>query len=231
MQEQTYFGKGKLLLTGEYFVLDGALALALPTSLGQKLTISPRNDGVIHKMSVDNLKKCWYLGIFDPKTLQILEYKDAATSKRLQQIFTAIRELKPDFLKNTTGVTIKTELDFPRDWGLGTSSTLVYTLAKWADVNPFDLLKKTFGGSGYDIACAEAEGSIFYQINRNNGRPRWATVDFDPTFKDQLYFVYLGQKQNSREGIKRYREMKINGKAIETISKISALLPKVKTLE
>ncbi len=35
----TYYGHGKLLLTGEYAVLDGADALAIPTKLGQSMTI------------------------------------------------------------------------------------------------------------------------------------------------------------------------------------------------
>ena len=30
---------GKLLLSGEYFVLDGALSLGLPTRLGQRMTV------------------------------------------------------------------------------------------------------------------------------------------------------------------------------------------------
>ena len=37
--EQTYFGRGKLLLSGEYFVLDGASALVLPTKLGPSMTV------------------------------------------------------------------------------------------------------------------------------------------------------------------------------------------------
>ena len=35
----TYRANGKLLLTGEYLVLKGALALALPTKLGQTMTV------------------------------------------------------------------------------------------------------------------------------------------------------------------------------------------------
>ena len=40
MMNATYFfSKGKLLLTSEYFVLDGALSLAIPTKLGQDLLV------------------------------------------------------------------------------------------------------------------------------------------------------------------------------------------------
>ena len=37
---QHFYGHGKLLITGEYLVLDGALALAIPTKKGQKLTVA-----------------------------------------------------------------------------------------------------------------------------------------------------------------------------------------------
>jgi len=36
---QSFYGNGKLLLSAEYFVLDGAVALALPTKLGQSLHV------------------------------------------------------------------------------------------------------------------------------------------------------------------------------------------------
>ncbi len=36
---QTFYSNGKLLLTGEYLVLDGAKALALPTKMGQNLQV------------------------------------------------------------------------------------------------------------------------------------------------------------------------------------------------
>ena len=42
MREQSFYGQGKVLLTGEYFILDGARGLALPTQLGQKLNVKFR---------------------------------------------------------------------------------------------------------------------------------------------------------------------------------------------
>ena len=41
---QTFYSNGKLLITGEYVVLDGALSLALPTKFGQSLIIESIND-------------------------------------------------------------------------------------------------------------------------------------------------------------------------------------------
>ena len=34
-----YYSNGKLLLTGEYLVLDGAKSLAIPTKFGQDLSV------------------------------------------------------------------------------------------------------------------------------------------------------------------------------------------------
>ena len=39
MESQSYYSNGKLLITGEYAVLDGALSLALPTKFGQELNV------------------------------------------------------------------------------------------------------------------------------------------------------------------------------------------------
>jgi hypothetical protein len=43
--ENHIFSLGKLLITSEYFVLDGALALAVPTKLGQDFYWEEFNDG------------------------------------------------------------------------------------------------------------------------------------------------------------------------------------------
>jgi mevalonate kinase len=99
---------------------------------------------------------------------------------------------------------METYLEFDREWGLGSSSTLIHCLSSWAQIDPYDLLKNTFGGSGYDLACAAADSAIIYK--KTNSRPTVEAVDFNPPFKDNLFFVYLNQKMNSREGIKHYRE-------------------------
>ena len=39
-EQLTYYSNGKLLITGEYVVLDGATALAIPTKYGQSLCVS-----------------------------------------------------------------------------------------------------------------------------------------------------------------------------------------------
>jgi mevalonate kinase len=88
---------------------------------------------------------------------------------------------------------------------LGTSSTLINNIAQWAQIDAFELLKNSFGGSGYDIACAQNDIAITYQIKNNN--PIVTPINFDPVFKDQLYFVHLNKKQNSKEGIAHYKSL------------------------
>lgn len=39
MSEKLFYSNGKLLLSGEYAVLDGALSLAVPTKYGQLLSV------------------------------------------------------------------------------------------------------------------------------------------------------------------------------------------------
>jgi len=106
----------------------------------------------------------------------------------LSQILATAQELNSQFLQK--GFDVKTGLTFPREWGLGTSSTLIYMIAKWAKIDAFVLLEKTFGGSGYDIACAGAERSILY--HKENRKPTWEHCNFNPSFSNQLYFIYLG---------------------------------------
>ena len=59
--QSTQRGNGKLLITGEYLVLDGALALALPVSLGQSLefTYSEEARDTLVWKSLNNQGKEW----------------------------------------------------------------------------------------------------------------------------------------------------------------------------
>jgi mevalonate kinase len=100
------------------------------------------------------------------------------------------------------GLLVQTKLEFDRHWGLGSSSTLVSLLAQWFDIPPYDLFNRTQTGSGYDLACATAEGPILYQLQQ--GQAIITPVRFQPTFQSQLYFVYLGQKQFSDREVKAY---------------------------
>jgi mevalonate kinase len=90
---------------------------------------------------------------------------------------------------------VETILEFSPQWGFGSSSTLTALLSEWAEVNPLDLHFMISHGSGYDVACAIANGPIHYKI-RDNG-PHYQHVPFHPPFSNQIYFAWLGNKQST----------------------------------
>ncbi len=223
----SFYSNGKLLLTGEYFVLDGAKSLALPSRFGQELEVQPINQPLLIWQSFDVDKSQWLEVVFDLPKLRITSTSFVSNEKentesfaeRLQDILFAVRELTPDFLTTSQGFIVKNHLSFNRNWGLGTSSTLINNMAQWANICPYELLRKTFGGSGYDIACAKHNSPIFYTLK--NGKQTVEEVNFQPSFYKNLFFVYLNKKQNSREGIRLYKQQKINDSTLEEISKIT----------
>ncbi|GAB5552836.1 MAG: GYDIA family GHMP kinase [Saprospiraceae bacterium] len=204
--ERTISTHGKLLLTGEYFVLNGALALAIPARYGQQFIIKESaSTAPIRWESFDHQNQKWFEGYFNLNPLRVKESTDSAVAERLLQIFTALTQLNPESTFLKPGLSFQSYLEFPNNWGLGSSSTLIAALAQWAAVDPYDLLAQTFGGSGYDLACAISDQPLLYQIQKDTRQ--FVQVPFFPDFHDQLYFVFLNQKQNSREGIQRYRTL------------------------
>ena len=219
-----FYANGKLLLTGEYFVLDGAQALAIPTKYGQGLIVEERKQEGLKWESYDEYGNCWFQHTYPHFNKQ----SDNPITERLRDIFNVIQTLNPSFQHNNK--VVSTHLTFPKEWGLGTSSTLIALLSKWAEVNPFELLEKTFGGSGYDIACAITNSPILYRSEEkeNLRTPVFETTSFDPSFKENLYFVYLDKKQNSRKGIKQYKSKK--KPVAKTISEITDLTWKIQNV-
>jgi mevalonate kinase len=223
----SFYSNGKLLITGEYVVLDGAEALAIPTRFGQHLSIKKLNEPKLVWESYTNTDELWLQVEFDLPRLRIISATfnsnndggNDSLSENLQNILFEAKNLNNEFLSCQKGFYIKSKLTFPGNWGLGSSSTLINNIAKWAKVDAFQLQFNTFGGSGYDIACAQNERPILYKLTDQN--PSFKSVDFNPSFKEQLYFVHLNKKQNSREGISAYKKFKGSSKTI--ISEISNL--------
>jgi hypothetical protein len=126
---------------------------------------------------------------------------------------------------------VETRLEFPREWGLGSSSTLISNMASWSGTDPFALLDLTLGGSGYDIAAARQEEPFVYHLDAH-GNPEVVAVDFDPSFVEELFFVYLNQKQDSREGIRRYRNKSFDrAHAVKEVSGLTHNLVSATTLK
>ena len=211
--KHSFYSNGKLLLTGEYIVLDGAKALAVPTKYGQSLTIEIIDEPFLKWKSINKNGRLWFENSFSPNDISISAVNPANSdgiSQRLLQILNAATQLNPDFLvtafTNKKGLLATSKLDFPKNWGLGSSSTLLNNIAQWATIDAFKLSKATFGGSGYDIACAQHNRPIVYTLNSKNHTIN--TINFDPLFKSQLFFVHLNKKQDSRVSIKTYQDNK-----------------------
>lgn len=216
-------------------VLDGALSLALPTQYGQSMLVEPIAENKITWKSLDDKGNVWFKEEFSFEQISFPflheHFQDLKTldqvSKTLLKILFVANQLNKNFLshyvESEKGLSITTTLDFPREWGLGSSSTLINNIANWANVDAYKLLKLTFGGSGYDIACAQNDSAITYQLQEN--KRSICKVEFNPEFKDCLYFVYLNKKQNSREGIERYK--KNTSDLSNEISEISNITSKI----
>lgn len=196
-----YFSHGKVLLTAEYAVLDGVKALALPTLKGQSLKVKETSTETIVWKAYTHDHNCWIDVVFD-FNFSCIEAHETSKEviEKLTTILIVLDHLSPQFQKN--GLEINTYLDFPQNWGLGSSSTLINNLAQWLNINPYELLEKTLGGSGYDIAAAQSKSPLFY--TRKVFTPIIETVPFCPSFNDRLYFVHLNQKRNSQEAILNY---------------------------
>ena len=222
-----YRANGKLLLTGEYLVLKGALALALPTRLGQSMTVrhcEERSDEAIH-WNASKPNGHWLSATFN-EHLEVLSSDDPSKASKLAEILKAIRELNPSAFE--PGLHFETHLGFDPSWGLGSSSTLISNLAQWAEVNPYEVLRRTIGGSGYDIACATANTAIHYQLDQD--KPHVQPVVFNPPFIDRLYFVYQEKKQHSSEEVKafnRHWEETDLSQEIQIVSELSMALPTI----
>ena len=200
---------GKILLCSEYLVLEGAKAIALPSKLTQDLQVSKCEDKIIEWQSFDDNNNLWYEEkfYFTGGNLKY-ESKKNETSEKILLLFKYI--LKTKELNYILGHKFLTKLNFKREWGLGTSSTFVNNLAKWAKVNPYELLYSAFNGSGYDIACCDVNNPIFFQKKQNSISIE--NISFNPSFIENLYLIFLEKKQNTQTSIKNYINIKSDKK-------------------
>lgn len=228
--KKKYRGNGKLLLFGEYAVLDGAKALALPTRHGQSLEVKPHRGSDLIWESYDFNNELWFEAQISLYDFSSIRTSDDKTSKFIQKLLKGAVRYNTEFLNNWNGFKVINRLEFSRHWGLGSSSTVISNVAQWADVNPFHLHFYVSNGSGYDIACAGAEGPIVYQLL--DDQLSYEEIDFNPKCMDQIYFVYLGRKQSSGDAIIHYTQQAKKRKLLaKKISEITEHAVKCKGLK
>ena len=161
---------GKILMTSEYVILKGALALAIPTRFKQSLTFIKKKSNKLIWESYDSKNKIWFNCEFKLPNLQLSNTSNNKKGKILQSILLSAKKINPSFLSINFGGIVKTKLDFPNNWGLGSSSTLINNISKWANIDPYKLFWSNYKGSGYDIACASNNCPILFS-KKSSGLP------------------------------------------------------------
>jgi len=209
-------------------VLHGATCLALPTKLGQRMKVQELSGSEVLWNSYDNNGKKWFEAEIDLMGLDVVKSTDEVAAKYLRKIFKACCNNNSEFLSHWKKYKVDHYLDFPLNWGLGSSSTLINNMASWADVNPYHLYFDIENGSGYDVACANSEGPILYTLG--DGSIDLEEVDFHPGFAGQLYFLPLQTKVNSREAVKAARTKNPDKGLIKKASDMTEKLLDLKSL-
>jgi mevalonate kinase len=219
LPDNEYYSKGKFLLTGEYLVLQGASALAVPLKFGQKMNIVPLQEKGIIKWETFVQDQPWFSGVFNLKNFNIIESSNQQTALFVRKLLQAGNELQPGFLTQHQGFSITNFLDFDINWGLGSSSSLLSNFAWWLGISPFALYRKLYLGSGYDVFCSRAEKPILYQLNK--GLPVFRETDFKPEYSGQVFFIYLGRKQDSQKSVHAFLSKPVQYRNI--IKRVSTL--------
>jgi mevalonate kinase len=220
MTSQSFYASGKLLISGEYLVMLGATALAIPLRFGQhmKITEIPGSEEIIWNLSV--LDKPYFNARYQSSDLSLIKDNDTKSALFVQGLLDSARHLNPAFIDKKTGLRVDCMLGFDIRWGLGSSSSLIYNVAGWAGVDPLELHKMVSKGSGYDVACAGSPSPILFQIRDHN--KEITPVKFNPPFSRSISFVYLGHKKDTQTDV----ELFLNGagnyeQEIKEISRIT----------
>lgn len=216
---KTFRANGKLLISGEYTILDGSLSLALPTQRGQVLHYKEVDQDILHWRSLDVKGETWFEAYFKSPELTIVDSSDDLKAAALKDILLAAAGLS-DGVDGLTGEAT-TVLEFPTDWGLGSSSTLLCCVAQCFDIDPMQLHFKVSNGSGYDIACGMSDSAITYKLD--DGLVEVNQIEWNPCFKESLFFVYLNVKQKSSSEVRKYQDLKSSFDLEKTVAAISAL--------
>jgi mevalonate kinase len=206
-EKQRFYAHGKLLISGEYLVLSGAEALAVPVKKGQWLEVEVINgeEKPFLKWHAWMLDKEWFTAIINLPDMEIVQSSDAAVAGRLVNIFGNIAEINSELFAKGESYSFTTISTFDHSWGMGSSSALIANLARWAKIDPFELFHRVHKGSGYDVATALADGPILFSTV--NHKARIIPVRFNPPFHPHIGFVYRGQKQDTEQSLNEFERL------------------------
>lgn len=209
------------MLCGEYFATLGLPCISFPTHLAQTLTVSESASayGEIYWKARDLNHKIWldFKFNFDDFCFHGNAQENAHARHTLISMFALIKEQRPSLFYLPTAYHFETRATFNRNWGLGTSSTLVSLLAQWSGTEAFYLQEKIFGGSGFDVATALSDSPIVFESATKTSR----VFNWDKSWSNDWWILFTGKKQNSRNslsGVKHLLEnLKTDPQQTETL--------------
>lgn len=203
------------MLCGEYAVTIGVEALAVPVQLGQWMYVwefnSPlggdrliweakEKDGstwLNEHFSLPLLSDFVESSVSDELEGQLLRNTDRNVIKKMLGLVAS------DFWKAGKSYRIETQLEFNRNSGLGSSSTMISNFARYTGLDAQWLQQQVFGGSGYDVAVAEVgKGLVFW---KQSDLAHWGPWSLSTQLTENWQVVFLGQKQNSRDSLSQVK--------------------------
>jgi mevalonate kinase len=184
MQTQT---GTKLLLFGEYSILNGGCGLTVPIKYTQRMTTKENENKGIR----------WFT-----KSINVDYLTNSDFIKKVETYLIS---------NNINNIDIYTKLDYPINWGLGSSAGTIVNLCNIFKLNRMHFYKCVENGSGYDVLCIDRKCPTIYQDGSIT------ETRYIPKFKDNLYFVYLGNKSNTANAILESKKDKTITREIDNI--------------
>ncbi len=164
----------------------------------------------------------WFEADLDIVDFHIKRTTDARVAKRLARVLKAAVRDNSDFLSRWARYRVTTQLEYPIEWGLGSSASLINLVAQWAEACPFTIYFEVENGSAYDIAASASDSPILYQIDGD--ALHYEEVTFQPPFVDQLFFIYTGHPQSSPEARTAFRQKKVHSDDVRTATELTEAL-------
>ena len=217
---------GKLLITSEYLVMKGAMALAIPAKLDQELNVISTNSDFVNWKSFNKDNQIWYEEkFFLDKGALIYHGEKNKMSDLIVRLFDYIHKFNNP--EKSIGNEFIWKINFNINWGLGSSSTLINNLSKWAKVNPYKLLFSVFNGSGYDIACCDKSNPIIFQ--KKDDYLSVSDTTFNPNFLNNLFLIFLNKKQDTQKSVQNFLET--DQSLSEGINQINEIVDEIESVK
>ena len=206
-----FYSKGKIMIAGEYLVVSGAKAIAVPLNVGQKLAVSFNADGpheVLWKTYEGESQILEYN--FPIEDIRQMQYKPEGERGFVLKVLRGATRINKAFLAEKGLYIVETSFDAGLKPGLGQSSSLISNVAWWADVDVYRLNRFVSKGSGYDVAAARASGPISYI--KNCPEPEISMVELPEQVLNKIFLVHLNKKESSEKSISLYLKMLLTRK-------------------